>query len=248
MVRIAYILTPITFGGSEKVSLNFLKHVDRRRYHIKPILLIRPWEDEPYFARELRRYGYRFESVPVAVRRTIDPIRVPRVAARLFAILRKGAFHLVHTHGYFADICGQPAARLLGITGIYTCHGYISTNGNLKLYNMLDKKALRLSRKIIAVSRDIRDELLQSGIESDRIEVVQNACGNGLGEDEIIRLRMDRRSALGIGEEEFVLGFAGRISEEKGLRHLVAAVSEMRSHGKPIKLVILGDGPERGIL
>ena len=245
MIRIAYILTPITFGGSEKVSLNFLRHVDRQRYHIQPILLTRPWEDEPYFARELRRYGYQFESVPVAVRRNDNLLRVPRVAARLFAILRNGSFHLAHTHGYFADICGLPAARLLGIPGIATCHGYISTGGNLRLYNMLDKKALRLSSKIIAVSRYIRDELRLSGVEGTRIEVVQNAAGNGLGEDELHRFRMEKRSVLGIRQGEFVLGFAGRISEEKGLKYLVAAACDMKSLGLSFRLVIMGDGPER---
>ena len=28
-LRVAYVLTPVTFGGAEKVSLNFLLNVDR---------------------------------------------------------------------------------------------------------------------------------------------------------------------------------------------------------------------------
>jgi hypothetical protein len=45
-MKIAFILTPITFGGAEKVSLTFLKGVDRTKFEIHPILLTRPWESE----------------------------------------------------------------------------------------------------------------------------------------------------------------------------------------------------------
>lgn len=37
--RIAYLLTPVEFGGVEKVSLNFLTNVDRCRFEIHPVLL-----------------------------------------------------------------------------------------------------------------------------------------------------------------------------------------------------------------
>ena len=243
MIRIAYILTPITFGGSEKVSLNFLRHVDRQRYHIQPILLTRPWEDEPYFARELRRYGYQFESVPVAVRRNDNLLRVPRVAARLFAILRNGSFHLAHTHGYFADICGLPAARLLGIPGISTCHGFISNDRNLRLYNTLDRVALRLCARIMAVSEGIRDDLLRSGIDGARVEVVRNTPATGLGEGDFLRLRKKKRIDLAVGPHEVVVGFAGRLSREKGVEHLIEAACGLIRSGVPFKLVIMGDGP-----
>ena len=39
-IKIAYILTPITFGGSERVSLNFLKSVDRKKFDINPIIFL----------------------------------------------------------------------------------------------------------------------------------------------------------------------------------------------------------------
>ena len=52
-LKVAYILTPITFGGAEKVSLNFLRSVNRNRFDIRPILLVRPWETELYFGQEL---------------------------------------------------------------------------------------------------------------------------------------------------------------------------------------------------
>ena len=67
-IKIAYILTPITFGGSERVSLNFLKSVDRKKFDINPIIFLRPWETEPYFKVQLRKMGYCYSVLPMAIK------------------------------------------------------------------------------------------------------------------------------------------------------------------------------------
>jgi len=245
MIRVAYILTPITFGGAEKVSLNFLRTVDRTRYKIDPILLIRPWEEEPYFAREIKKINYSYQRIPVAIKPGGDRMRVIRVLFNIFKFLKESSYDLVHTHGYFADICGLSMARMLGIPGISTCHGFIYNDRNLKLYNLLDKIALRLCRKIIAVSDMIRDDLLQSGLDGSRILVMQNAVRNDLGRSDLQRLRFEKRKALAIDAEEFIIGFVGRLSEEKGAKYLIEAGSEMKSRDMRFKIIIIGDGPER---
>jgi len=53
------------------------------------------------------------------------------------------------------------------------------------------------------------------------------------------------RETLGIARGEFVIGFAGRYVEEKGVNDLIAAVELARSKitSSPIKLLMLGRGP-----
>ena len=55
MIKIGYILTPIEFGGSEKVNLIFLRNVNRSKFDIIPILLIRPWETDSYLIEEIKK-------------------------------------------------------------------------------------------------------------------------------------------------------------------------------------------------
>lgn len=248
MIRVAYILTPITFGGAEKVSLNFLRIVDRNRFDIKPILLVRPWEPEPYFTSEIHRLGYAYYTVPVALKTGGDPLRVLRVACRLYSILKQGNFDLVHTHGYFADICCLPIAKLLGLPSISTCHGFIPNDWKLKIYNLLDTFALRLCKTVIAVSEGIKDELISSGIQGSRIVVIPNAVEVHYGEDKLRIRRQDKRHFLDISPEEFIVGYMGRLSEEKGLILLVEAVAGLRDAAVPVKLLIVGDGSERTAL
>ncbi len=246
-LKIAYICTPITFGGAEKVSLNFLGAVDRGRFELHPILLTRPWEEEPYFAGEIRRLGYAFDTLPVALKAEGDPLRVPRVAWRLYRLLKQGGFDLVHAHGYFADICGLPMARLLRIPGLSTCHGFIANDRKLQAYNRLDAWSLRLCRRVLAVSEGIRGELVQAGVSPSRIEVVANAVMLPPAAESPAR-RREVRLALGLAQDELVIGYHGRLSAEKGLNHLVAAVAALQGEGAAVKLLLVGEGPERPAL
>ena len=104
-IGIAYILTPIDFGGAEKVSLNFLKNFNTDKFRIVPILLIRPWEDKVFFIRELEKHRINYLTIPVAIKPSKegrDYFRIIRCYQRLFLILKQGNFDLVHTNAYRA--------------------------------------------------------------------------------------------------------------------------------------------------
>jgi UDP-N-acetylglucosamine:LPS N-acetylglucosamine transferase len=191
--RIAYIATPVEFGGAEKVSLNFLRNADRNQFLIYPVIFFRSWEGDSTFLQELKKEDYVVYKVPVSVRSSLkerDFFWLIRCFKIIFSILVKERFDLVHTHGYFADIITIPIARLLRIPIISTCHGFIANDRKLKRYNWIDRIVLRFSNKIIAVSQEIKNELLKSGIKESCIEVVLNAVqtdidNNVLAQDRI---------------------------------------------------------------
>ena len=248
VLKIAYLLTPIDFGGSERVSLNFLQNVDRDRFDILPILLVRPWEAKNVFIRELEKENYPYRTIPVAVRPPSEGkeyFRVLRCHRVAHTMLKDGSFDLVHTHGYFADIIGIPAARRLGLPVISTCHGFISTDRNLKVYNLLDRIALRFSDRIIAVSGDIKKNLVNNGIDERRIDVIQNAVRPDADPLAAEKNAREKLSGYGISRDDLVLGCVGRLSEEKGVRHLIEALEGINASGVPVKALIIGDGPQR---
>lgn len=247
-IKVAYILTPITFGGAEKVSLNFLKTVDRTRFDITPVLLLRPWEEPPLFEQEIAKLGYEYITLPVSIKQGDDPFRVPRVVWRLLKILRAGNFDLVHTHGYFADICTIPVARMLGIKTITTCHGFIANDQRLKLYNRLDTYAIKASNRVIAVSEGLKHQLVAAGGKQNRITVMTNGVETEFNANEIARLRNSKRKELQINNDDFVVGFLGRLSAEKGVNFLIEAGADLVEAGLPVRLLIVGEGEERANL
>jgi len=250
-IRIAYLLTPIEFGGAEKVSLNFLKNVDRNAFNMCPIVLVRPWQNANTFIQELETEGFALSKVPVAIQcrtKGKDYFRVIRCLKILYFILKKGSFDLVHTHGYFADIIGIPVARILGIPHISTCHGFISTTNKLIIYNTLDRIMLRFSNRILAVSDSIKHHLTKIGINQYRITVIQNAVEGNSDKELFLKKRREKREKLNIPEEEFLVGYIGRLSKEKGLKYLIDAASTLNELGIPIKVLIIGKGAQENEL
>jgi glycosyltransferase involved in cell wall biosynthesis len=248
MARIGYILSPIEFGGSERVNIAFLRNVDRNRFDICPILLIRPWEKKNFFVTQLEALNYRSHKIPVAIRprnQGRDYLRFFRCLKMLYDILSKGSFHLVHSHGYFADIIGTPVCKILRIPHISTCHGFISNDRNLKLYNFLDRFSLRFCDKVIAVSEGIKKDLVEKGINKSKIFVIQNAVQNSYNPDNFFESRLNKRKLIRMEENEYVVGYVGRLSDEKGLEYLIGAGLMLKERGEAFKILIIGDGPKR---
>jgi glycosyltransferase involved in cell wall biosynthesis len=60
------------------------------------------------------------------------------------------------------------------------------------------------------------------------------------------RRSLEWRRAHGIGDEEMVVSFLGRLVLEKGLDVFSDAVDAARAKGVPLRVVAIGDGPARG--
>jgi glycosyltransferase involved in cell wall biosynthesis len=71
----------------------------------------------------------------------------------------------------------------------------------------------------------------------------------GRGVDTLL-FRPERRSlgwrrGLGIGDDEVVIAFVGRLVREKGLGIFAAALKRLRAQGVAHRVLVIGDGPER---
>jgi glycosyltransferase involved in cell wall biosynthesis len=238
-------LTPVEFGGAERVCLTLLKNIDREQFDVFPIMFTRPYEDDNLFVRHLREIGYDFCEIPVALQDKGDYLRVARCYKLVWAQLRIGDFDLLHTHGYLADIIGIPIARLKGIPTLSTCHGYIPTTWKVTLYNALDRIVLKLGTRVLAVSEAIKQHLVDSGLNPGRVRVVVNAVGSATDPDITRANREEERKSHGIRSTDFVLGYVGRLSAEKGLTYLLTACAELTASGVPLRVLIIGEGPQR---
>jgi len=151
---------------------------------------------------------------------------------------------IAHTHGYRPDVQAGAAARLAGVASVSTVHGF--TGGDIKnrVYERLQRRALRRFSAVVAVSRPLVDRLARAGVPGDRIHLVPNAYRS---EADILP-RGAARAQLGLPDEPgtFVIGWVGRISQEKGADLLLEAMVRMRS--RDARAVFIGDGPDRAAL
>jgi len=128
-------------------------------------------------------------------------------------------------------------------------HGYTAEDLKMRLYNQLNRWLLPSADRVVTVCEAFADSLVRSGVERDKITVLANS----------IDLEPFQRSEqgdaglaqrAGIREGVHVLLSVGRMSREKGHRHLIEALRQIKQQRPqiPLQLLLIGEGPERDSL
>jgi glycosyltransferase involved in cell wall biosynthesis len=175
----------------------------------------------------------------VAVTPLALPPRAYRAEARSIAeqVALLGA-QIVHSHGYRTDVV-TALSRLNGRTGrVSTAHGYTGGGWKNRTYEGIQAIAWRRFDRVVAVSEPLVDALKARRVEPDRIRLIPNAWRRGATP----LAKADARERLGIDPESRVIGWAGRISPEKGLDVALDAFSALEPAAEALELHVIGEG------
>jgi glycosyltransferase involved in cell wall biosynthesis len=100
--------------------------------------------------------------------------------------------------------------------------------------------ALRHAARVVAVSHALGNAIAALGVPGEKIAVVPTGVESAIFYP---RDRAQARATLGLAPGPLVLA-AARLSPEKGIAHLLAAMS-LAGAGSPFRLVVVGDGAQR---
>lgn len=255
-VPILYLESTTTFGGAINSLVHLLHGLDSGRY--RPILATGQ-PDAPLRARLGAVPIYRIPLKPYWVRGPLHrrvhalPIFRNRFVAKASIAVRFGYWSLVHTlpealrywrigrrhgvravhlnNGFTSQPAGILAAKLLGVPCIAHTRGFVQVSPLARYY-------ARLVDHHIAISTAIRDNLLEVGIEPDRISVVLD--GVELSEFRDAETSEVLKVELGIPAEARVFGIFGRIIRWKGIREFVLAAEKVLEAEPTAYAVIVG--------
>jgi glycosyltransferase involved in cell wall biosynthesis len=187
-----------------------------------------------------------------SLQRELSPQRDAAATRGLRAILRERRPDVLHTHTAKAGATGRLAALLAGrarppVT-VHTFHGHVLsgyfTSRRERVFRRLERWFARTTSTLIAVSEEVRDDLVRFGVApAERIVVVPYGFDlDGLGGD---ARRGELRAELGAGTDTFVVGWAGRLTPIKRPLDLVRVLRALRDDGVDALLAAVGDGEER---
>jgi glycosyltransferase involved in cell wall biosynthesis len=240
-LSIVHVLAPNPAGGLESVVLALAIGQTRSRHTVHVIVIETPGVDSTAFASTLKAGGVEVLRVVVRGRGYL------RERAAVTALCRRIRPDVVHTHGYRPDVVAGPAIKRLGIATVSTIHG-LTNHESLKgrFLHWLQSRALRAYDAVVVVSRPLIQAYTERGISPRQLHCVPNGWGGPAPYE-----RDDARKSLGLGEHDLAVGWIGRLSVEKGADVFLDAMARVaRRHAgqSPLKVIVIGDGPERQAL
>jgi glycosyltransferase involved in cell wall biosynthesis len=224
-------------GGLERVVVALAAAQRTLGHEVTVAACIAPGSRDSHpFVTELRRQGVPVEPLTLPGRAYF---RERELVGRLCDRLRPG---IVHTHGYRPDVLHGPVARRRAIATVSTVHGFTGGDWKNRLFEYLDRRALRRFAAVVTVSRVQLEQLHADGVPADRLTQIPNAWAALAPPLE----RAEARLELGLPADGFALGWVGRLSGEKGPDVFLEALSRLTVPGWTA--AVLGDGPDRAAL
>ena len=157
-------------GGPEKTILLGTAATDRTRFDVT-VCYIRQRGDEQ-FDFDQRAAAANIPYVELEERRALDP----SIWLTLRRLVRKHAIDIVHAHDYKTDLFAFLLAAVEPVVAMATAHGWTGHHAReRRIYYPADKRILARLPCVIAVSSQIRDELVRHGASPDAVHVVLTA-------------------------------------------------------------------------
>jgi glycosyltransferase involved in cell wall biosynthesis len=186
--------------------------------------------------------------------REISPLRDLVATLRLARLIRRERPQILHTHTAKAGTVGRVAALLAGSRRppivVHTFHGHVLRgyfgSWRSQLFRLLERWLAARTTALVAVSPQVRDDLVELGIAPrERFVVIRL----GIELDERVDWHQDGRDEsrryLGIPEGRFAVGWIGRMTAVKRTDDLLVALKQLREQGIDACLCLVGDGPDR---
>ncbi len=191
---------------------------------------------------------------PVQIERRPSPWRDLKALWKVFRYIRKNKIDVVISHQEKSRLLGTVAAWLNRVpVRIIYAHGVMldTMHGLKRKFFLIEGKVVsRLAHKIVCVSQSVMTRRVEIGMDKPEKQVlIGNGTCNGIDTKNKFNpallsadIKSEMRTGLGLKDDDFVVGFCGRIVRDKGISELCKAIDILsdRYPQKNIKLLVIG--------
>lgn len=231
-VKVLQLISSGGYYGAENMLLNLCASQQKAGCQNSLLIFYNVHAPNVEFYERARRRGLSVRMVHCQGRADWRAIR------QIEEYIQEDGIDLLHTHGYKADLYGYVAARRSHKPIVATCHNWVGGTAALGIYNHLDRLALKRFNGLAAVSDSVAQRLIDSGVSPRKIKTIAN------GIDVEPFARAQPLPALAFDGHK-VVGMVARLDLQKGFEYLLCAVRELCVAFRELKVVIVGEGPDR---
>jgi glycosyltransferase involved in cell wall biosynthesis len=191
------------------------------------------------------------------MRRAISPLHDLGALVRLVRLLRRLEPDIVHAHTPKGGLLGMAAAALARVpVRVHHVHGLpmVTRRGIQRaLLWIAERASCGLAHRVLCVSDSVRELAIAEGlVGAARIEVLGHGSINGIEAESRFRpgpssaaAGRAERARLGIPDGAPVVGFVGRLVQDKGVAELAEAWKGLRARFPEAHLLVVGPEENR---
>jgi glycosyltransferase involved in cell wall biosynthesis len=234
--RVLHVIDSLHLGGAQEVIFTLVKGADSTRFEHEVATL----HGHGVYWERMRAEGFRLHS--------LSPSKfLPLYLLRLWAMLRRGNYDVLHCHLGASNIMAKPIGRACRV-GAIVSHDH--TNDRLRVENRLvfwlDRWANQFADAFVAVSETCRKFLIEAeGIAAEKIRLVANAIDPERYRPGVWE-RAAARQEFGLRPGDVVLAGVGRLNPQKNFGLLLDVAAELKQAN--LRVVLAGTGPEEAFL
>jgi glycosyltransferase involved in cell wall biosynthesis len=238
-LKILHLISSSGFLGAENVVLELSKETTKAGFWVTIGIMENRNNLHMELADRARSEGLQVQIFPCRGRfdrRTIASVR---------DFIDSEQPNIMHSHGYKSNFYAWRAIAGSNIPWIVTNHLWKRTTFALKGYACLDSLLIRRADRVVAVSDEIASEMMNRGISSQKIIIIDN--GVNLERFRVIR-NDDLRNSFGFNGTSKVIGTIASLTSEKGHIYLLEAARQVIDKCPECRFLIVGDGGQRQFL
>jgi len=230
-IKVLHIIKSLGRGGAEMLLQETLKEHNQQQFEFHFIYFL-PWKNQMVA-------GIEAENGKVTLMPASNNLLIMMKVPEIIRYVKQHKIDLIHAHLPWAGFASRLIFKLSKVPVIYSEHNIQDR------YHILTKTINRLTfnwqTRVIAVSGDVAKSIAQRIHPKVPVEVILN----GVNTQQFVRNEMERkekRAALGVGDDDILIGNIAVFRFQKRLKEWVTAIKKIQAQHPNVKAVLIGDG------
>ncbi len=225
-IKILFVIPSLRGGGAEKVVLEVLRNLDRKKFQPELAVLTSEGEYQDLVPKDIKFFDLKKRSAKYAI------FSLAKLVNKEKPDIILGTVEQIIILSYLIKFFLKTKPIIIN-----RCSNFFSIKTTNKFIKFLESLALRNSDYVISVSKGVREDLIKNfKVKKEKIKLIYNP----------VEIKKVKKLAKEQVKEYFkkrpVILSCGRLKEEKGFPFLIKAFEMILKKFPKITLLVLGQG------
>ena len=228
-MNILFLTTHCNAGGITSYLLTLSKGLINKGHNI---FLISSGGDQEGVFREL---GVKVYDIDLKTKSELS-LKIYLSIIPIIKFIKENKIDIIHAQTRVTQVLMSILKNFVDVHCVGTCHGFFKTRLSRKIFKCWGDS-------IIAVSKPVKRHLIDDFcVDENKVYVINSGIDTHKFAKYSKDDRQKQREALGLKEEDFIIGMVARLSDVKGQDIIIKAMPKIIKKAPNAKLLLCGQG------